>query len=133
MIRASGRRGVVRPFVARRAQAARERLTFGFGPDTVPGRGLVDAALAQEPKPTFATAAYAEPRDWGYGGLMAFTAVLMLRPQDTFPFLNPLHLAETCAIIELPASENFMLKPGPRSGYSSSWNVRTSGTKFVFQ
>ena len=41
--------------------------------------------------------------------------------------------SETCAIIELPASENFMLKPGPRSGYSSSWKVRTSGTKFVFQ
>ena len=30
---------------------------------------------------------------------IAFTAVLMLRPQDTLPILNPLHLAELCAII----------------------------------
>jgi O-antigen ligase len=87
--------------VSRRAQAARERLAFGSGPNTVPGHGLVDAALAREVKPTFATSVYREPRDWGYGGLMAFTAVLMFRPQDTFPVLNPVHVAETCAIIGL--------------------------------
>jgi O-antigen ligase len=95
------RRSPSRVIVPKRAQAARERLAFGLGPDTVPGRGLVEAALAREVKPTFATAAYAEPRDWGFGGLMAFTAVLLLRPQDTFPVLNPLHLAESCAIIGL--------------------------------
>ena len=100
MRRTNQRRMGPRP-VSRQAQAARERLAFGSGPNTVPGHGLVDAALAREVKPTFATSAYAEPRDWGYGGLMAFTAVLMFRPQDTFPVLNPVHVAETCAIIGL--------------------------------
>jgi len=84
-----------------RAQASRERLAFNFGPGagSVPSRKLVEAVLANEPEQTFATAAYAEPRDWGYAGLLAFTAVLLLRPQDTLPFLRPLHLAEICALI----------------------------------
>jgi len=42
----------------------RERLTFNYGPGSVPNRQMVEAALASEPEPTFATAAYAEPRDW---------------------------------------------------------------------
>ncbi|HUR33034.1 MAG TPA: O-antigen ligase family protein [Vicinamibacterales bacterium] len=79
--------------------SARERLTFNFGGGTVPSRQVVDQAIARENAPTFATAAYNEPRDWGYAGLLAFTAVLMSRPQDTLPFLNPFHLAELCAII----------------------------------
>jgi O-antigen ligase len=78
---------------------ARERLAFNFGGGTVPARHVVEAAIARENEPTFATAAYNEPRDWGYAGLLAFTAVLMTRPQDTLPFLNPLHLAELCAIV----------------------------------
>lgn len=81
------------------ARAPRERLAFNYGPGTVPGRGLIDAALASGAKPTFATAAYAEPRDWGYFGLLAFTAVLLLRPQDHVPGLNSLHIAELCAIL----------------------------------
>ena len=60
---------------------------------------MVEAALASEPEPTFATAAYAEPRDWGYIGLLAFTAVLLIRPQDSIPGLSSLHLAEVCALI----------------------------------
>jgi O-antigen ligase len=95
MIRDRGRTTVP----SKRTQAVRERLAFSYGQGTVPGRGLVDAALANDAKPTFATAAYAEPRDWGYLGLMAFTAVLLLRPQDTIPALEPLHLAEVCAIV----------------------------------
>jgi O-antigen ligase len=79
--------------------ASRERLAFNIGPTTVPGRDAIDAALASEPEPSFATAAYAEPRDWGYVGLLGFTAVLLLRPQDTFPALEPLHLAELFAIV----------------------------------
>ena len=86
------------PAPSKRFQAARERLAFGLGPVTVPGRGLVEAALAREEQPTFATAVFAEPRDWGYVGLMAFTAVLLLRPQDQLPMLEPLHLAELFAI-----------------------------------
>ncbi len=79
--------------------APRERLTFNVGGGTVPSRQVVEAAIAHGNEPTFATVAYNEPRDWGYAGLLAFTAVLMTRPQDTLTFLNPFHLAELCAII----------------------------------
>jgi len=78
---------------------SRERLAFTYGPGTVPGRDQVEAALSSEAEPSFATATYAEPRDWGYFGLLGFTAVLLLRPQDTFPALEVLHLAELFAII----------------------------------
>jgi len=74
-----------------------ERLAFNFGPGTVPGQHLIDAALAADARPTFATAQFAEPRDWGYLGLLAFTAVLLLRPQDQIKALAPFHLAEICA------------------------------------
>jgi O-antigen ligase len=80
-------------------EGRRERLAFNFGAGTVPSRQTVDAAIARENRPTFATVPYNEPRDWGYAGLLAFTAVLMTRPQDTLPFLSPFHLAEVCAII----------------------------------
>jgi len=76
-----------------------ERLAFNFGAGTVPGQRAIDAALASEAAPTFATSAFAEPRDWGYMGLLAFTAVLLLRPQDTIKALEPLHLAEVCAFV----------------------------------
>lgn len=76
-----------------------ERLAFNFGAGTVPSKHLIDAALAAEARPTFATAGYAEPRDWGYVGLLAFTAVLLLRPQDRFHGLASLHIAEVCAFI----------------------------------
>jgi O-antigen ligase len=82
-----------------RVPIVRERLTFNYGPGTVPGRGSIDAALASQAEPTFATSAYAEPRDWGYLGLLAFTAVLLLRPQDQIPGLSALHLAEICAVM----------------------------------
>jgi len=81
-------------------RAGRERLAFNLGAaGTVPSRSIVEAAIAREARPTFATAAYAEPRDWGYRGLMLFTAVLLLRPQDQIPGLNSLHLAEICAFL----------------------------------
>jgi O-antigen ligase len=76
-----------------------ERLAFNFGRGTVPGQRLIDAALAAEAKPTFATSAFAEPRDWGYMGLLAFTAVLLLRPQDQIPGLASMHFAEICAFL----------------------------------
>jgi O-antigen ligase len=81
------------------SSSARERLAFNHGPGTVPGRGTAEALIASEVEPTFATAEFAEPRDWGYLGLLAFTAVLLLRPQDQLPGLSALHLAEICAII----------------------------------
>jgi O-antigen ligase len=79
--------------------AAAERLAFNYGPGTVPGQRAIDEALAREARPTFATAPYAEPRDWGYLGLIAFTAVLLLRPQDQVRGLASLHIAEVCAFI----------------------------------
>jgi putative inorganic carbon (hco3(-)) transporter len=42
-------------------------------------------------------------RDWGYVGLLAFTAVLMLRPQDHIRALAVLHLAQLSAFIGLGA------------------------------
>jgi O-antigen ligase len=78
----------------------REHLTFNLGgASTVPGRAAVEAALASAEQPTFVTAPYAEPRDWGYAGLLAFTAVLLLRPQDQLPGLGSIHVAEICALI----------------------------------
>jgi hypothetical protein len=82
-----------------RTFATNERLTFNYGPGTVPSQRMIDAALARDAEPTFATAPYAEPRDWGYVGLIAFTAVLLLRPQDQIRGLEPLHIAEICAFI----------------------------------
>jgi O-antigen ligase len=84
-----------------RGAAPRERLAFRFGGTSVPGRGSIEAALANDAKPTFVTAPFAEPRDWGYAGLLAFTVVLLVRPQDTIPALEPFHLAELCAIASL--------------------------------
>jgi putative inorganic carbon (hco3(-)) transporter len=43
----------------------------------------------------------AEARDWAWLGLVAFTAVLFLRPQDQFRALEVLHLAEVFAIVGL--------------------------------
>lgn len=63
------------------------------------GSHIAGIPLPSKRVPTFATAAYAEPRDWGYLGLFAFTAVLLLRPQDQVPGLNALHLAEVCVLI----------------------------------
>lgn len=82
-----------------RTLAGHERLAFNYGAGTVPGQRVIDSALARDAQPTFATASYAEPRDWGYVGLLAFTAVLLLRPQDQFKGLAVLHIAEICAFI----------------------------------
>jgi putative inorganic carbon (hco3(-)) transporter len=73
------------------SQPTTERLAFSFL-QTVPSR-------AAAKKLTFATSPYSEPRDWGYTGLIAFTAVLLLRPQDSFPALEVLHLADVFAFL----------------------------------
>lgn len=70
-----------------------ETLTFNYRPgDTV--------TRPKAEEETFATTeAFAEPRDWGYLGLLAFTTVLLLRPQDKVPALTSLHVAEICAFL----------------------------------
>jgi O-antigen ligase len=74
------------------AQPSHERLAFSF-------HATVPARRAAAVEPTFATAAISEPRDWGYTGLLAFTFVLLFRPQDDLAFLRPLRIAEVCALI----------------------------------
>lgn len=70
-----------------------ETLTFNYGP----GHTMTQPRAEEE---TFATTeAFAEPRDWGYLGLILFTAVLLLRPQDKIPALESLHIAEICALL----------------------------------
>jgi O-antigen ligase len=76
-----------------------ERLAFIDRRGGAAAGSIAGAPLPAKRVPTFATAAFAEPRDWGYVGLFAFTAVLLLRPQDQVPALAPLHLAEVCALI----------------------------------
>jgi O-antigen ligase len=44
------------------------------------------------------TAPSSEPRDWAFIWTLLFTAVLFLRPQDLFPPLEMLHLAEVTAL-----------------------------------
>jgi O-antigen ligase len=68
-----------------------ERLTFNLTP-------AADRSV-REDEYSFATAPEASQRKWGYTGLLAFTAVLLLRPQDHLAALEPLHLAEICALI----------------------------------
>jgi O-antigen ligase len=45
----------------------------------------------------------AEPKDWAFTWTLVFTAVLFLRPQDVFPPLGALHLAELSAMAALVA------------------------------
>jgi hypothetical protein len=86
-----------------------ERLAFSLG-----GRREVAAAagktgqpgppLPPESTPASAkrnSAAASEPRDWAFTWTLVFTAVLFLRPQDVFPPLAALHLAELSAIAGL--------------------------------
>src|SRR5262245_18020704 len=76
-----------------------ERLAFNDRRGGRWGGSIAGVPLPSNRVPTFATAAFAEPRDWGYVGLFAFTAVLLLRPQDQVAALTPLHLAEVCVLI----------------------------------
>jgi O-antigen ligase len=86
----------VRSSRANNPRVAGERLAFSHAT----GRGT---ALATFRPPDALTAparpVAAERRDWGYAGLLAFTAVLLLRPQDHIPQLSALHLAEMFALI----------------------------------
>jgi O-antigen ligase len=83
-----------------------ERLVFGYGTGghhgETPGRGEPSEAPAvATPHPAAAAVAPAESRDWAFLGLMAFTALLFLRPQDIVTSLRVLHLAEVAALFAL--------------------------------
>jgi putative inorganic carbon (hco3(-)) transporter len=96
-----------------------ERLVFGFG--TSGRRSDTRARAAAEPvrmqtlaAPPAAPArgSKREPSDWAFTGLMAFTALLFLRPQDHFPVLGILPLAEIAAILGLIALVSGRLRRG---------------------
>ena len=79
-----------------------ERLAFGggFGATSSPAP---EAAPAPPAGPTRADRAAHQSRDWAFAGLLAFTAVLLFRPQDQIRVLEPFHLAQVCALAALAA------------------------------
>jgi O-antigen ligase len=95
----------------------KERLTFNAGVrecrtprrgtstsgGPVPGPVVQPQAGGRAKTPARRTAwrSKVESKDWGWFGLIGFTAVLFLRPQDQFPPLAVLHLAEMFAIVGL--------------------------------
>ena len=89
-----------------------ERIAFGRGmggpavPATAPP--AVESARRSAPAATgrLRASSARERRDWAYLGLVAFTAILFFRPQDVFPPLEALHLAEISAIVGLGAMIN---------------------------
>jgi len=103
-----------------------ERLAFNTGQAKVlpyPGRHRGAEQAATPDASPVAPARPREPRsDWAYRGLMGFTAVLMLRPQDQIPGLDALHLAELFALLGIGAmamqrlgSGKPLLKPTPEA------------------
>ena len=79
-----------------------ERLAFTFGGIRRELRDRVDWIRRPEVGTlSEATAPFLPPVErpnWGFWGVFAFTALLFFRPQDTAPFLAPLHLPEVVAI-----------------------------------
>src|SRR6516165_8716442 len=71
-----------------------ETLTFNYRPGET-----VTRPRPPEEETVATTNAVAERRDWGYIGLLAFTTVLLLRPQDRLPSLASVHIAEICAFL----------------------------------
>jgi putative inorganic carbon (hco3(-)) transporter len=85
-----------------------ERLTFGYGVprrhvDAPEVRSRVEPPAEDQVHAVLADPLPGESSDWAYFGLLAFTAVLFFRPQDQFPFLEPVHLAELSAVVGLTA------------------------------
>ena len=74
-----------------------ERLAFSCG---LPA-AAVDDRRTDEPDASVAAGdAHVERQDSAaFRALLAFTFVLFVRPQDTFPFLEPLHLADLTAAL----------------------------------
>jgi putative inorganic carbon (hco3(-)) transporter len=88
-----------------------ERLAFNLGsharvPRATRPRKPAVASSAEAPHTQRAATPAAAARtgsDWAWRGLIGFTALLFLRPQDQIPHLAMLHLAELCAIVGLTA------------------------------
>src|SRR4030095_8114807 len=89
-----------------------ERLAFGYGTTghdgETPRREAPSDARTSPPvegqngDPT-PFVPRADRTDWAFIGLLTFTALLFLRPQEQISLLNPLHLAEISALLALAA------------------------------
>lgn len=101
-----------------------ERLAFGYGVagqvretpassagDRAPHSGLWRMRRGAA-RAVHAAAAARERGDWAYHGLLTFTALLYLRPQDTIRALSPLHLAEVAALSAIIAMVSGRLRRG---------------------
>lgn len=78
-----------------------ERFVFGYGTTQ-----RADGRMPPEAQPSAAEAPLPqrrEKRDWAYLGLLIFTGLLYVRPQDTIPPLRILPLAEITALSALAA------------------------------
>jgi O-antigen ligase len=64
---------------------------FTYRPEAAPASASTPAGASAVPGRSHA--------EWDWRGLLGFTAVLFLRPQDQLPVISPLHLAEVFAII----------------------------------
>ena len=80
--------------------------------------GAAATAAAAAP-PAGKRAPPAEPRDWAFIGLLAFTALLFFRPQDLIPPLRVLHLAEIAALVALVALISGPAWPRPAASRGS--------------
>ena len=81
-----------------------ERLVFGYGTRQRAGDREGRAGLASPPaEPAVAVPSPRERRDWAYIGLLLFTALLYVRPQDTLTPLAMIPLAEITALTALAA------------------------------
>jgi len=80
-------------------RAGDERLTFSSSAVTVPGLGPTAATGSVRSGAMSIMKADTARADWGFFGLLAFTTVLLVRPQDQVPALTPFHVAEICALL----------------------------------
>jgi O-antigen ligase len=84
-----------------------ERLAFNYGTARRETSGIRRGDRGSGPPATGAAAVPAAtpppPRDLDYCGLIVFTAILFFRPQDQFPALAALHLADVSALFALGA------------------------------
>jgi len=80
-----------------------ERLTFNTGGRSNATQPAASALPTTDDPIEVAAAEEPERRDWAFVFLLAFTALVFLRPQDSIPGLQYLHLAELCAIGALAA------------------------------